>query len=91
MKFIATQNMIEDEASEIFQPFIKYKDKAKETNFYTYYSNLNEIRFYYTVKNTTIKTYSEILVGNSKNDLLKKIRSIKKYVEDKKTGNNKVL
>ena len=91
MKFIATKDMIEYEANEIFQPFIKYEDKAEETNFYTYYSNLNEIRFYYTVKNTTLKTYTTILEGSSKNDLLKKIRAIKRYIENIKTGNNKIV
>ena len=89
---IATKSMIEDETSEIFQPFIKYEDYRKtnkETNFYTFYQN--EIRFYYIVENTTIKTYSTILMGSSKNDLLKKIRVIKRYIEDKKTGNNKAV
>lgn len=91
---IATKSIIEYEASDIFQPFIKYEDYRetnKETNFYTFYQYQNEIRFYYIVKNTTIKTYSTILVGKSKNDLLKKIRAIKTYIEDKKTGNNKVV
>lgn len=84
-EYVATKDMLESEASEIFQPFItieQYKNEHKEDAYMVWGANI-----VYVGKGGSQR---EILVGSSKNMLLGKIRAIKTYREEINMGRNKI-